>query len=517
MITKHLHVPTLDGGMNTKEAPLALRANQQRWIENLHWQQGAGWSTYNIGFQAMNSTPLDNGASIQSITTFQDVSGLDQTLVQAGERLFHVNPLTGTIHKTLGTTYNSPNTYVTFLGWCFILNPSARPKRWNGVSNTFENMVGWPYVAEGETVGNPSIGCVYANRLILAGDATRPNTIYLSALENPEDFTPSALEDGAGAIQVNPGDGQRITALVPLYVPYSNEHVLLIFKTNSIYALRGFDASSFRVELVSNTLGTQSPRSLMPVGQDVWFLSSSGINALGPNTQLGILAVGSISPEMQGRLAHLNQAQLEKAFALHDPIQKELWWCLPTGSSTVCNEVWVQHYSSTPYKWSLRTGLSMTCGNTLPLGQLLTGDSSGKWLQQRNGNTYNGSPITWKLSSATYSLGDLSQVSRISKIDVYLANVGVEDLNAEGTWELGYDGSDALMPSIQLSGGGTDLYGTGFFNTARFGSQAKGVARVYPEGSGRLFELTLSGELPSQPIAISGYSITYIEGGTSSL
>jgi hypothetical protein len=512
MPSKRIHIPTLDGGMDTQETPMALRSNQLRYIENLHWQAATGWSTLNVGYEVKNSTPLNTGAPIHSMYTFKDVSGLDQNLIQAGNTLFHVNPLTGELYKTLGTTYNSPNEYVTFLGWCFILNAASLPKRWNGVSTTFESMPGWPYIAEGETVGNPSFGCVYANRLILSGDATRPNTLYLSAMEDPEDFSPSALEDGAGAIQVNPGDGQQITALKPLYVPYSNEHVLLIFKTTSIYALRGTDASNFRVELVSNTLGTQSPRSIMAVGQDVWFLSRSGINALGPNTQVGILAVGSISPQMQGRLSQVNQSQLSKAFALHDPIEKELWWCLPTGSSSICNEVWVQNYANTPHKWSLRSGLSMTCGNTLPLGQLLTGTNSGVWVQQRQGNSYNGASIPWQLISATYTLGDLSTLSRLTMIDVYLGNIGNEELEASGTWELGYEGSDTLSPAVTLVGGGVDVYGTSLFNTARWGSQAKGIARLYPEGSGRLFELSLSGEMPQQPVTITGYSLSYIEG-----
>jgi hypothetical protein len=517
MPSKRIHVPSLEGGMDTQVSPILLKLNQQRLLENLHWQQATGWSTLDIGYEAKNSSPLNNGSVIHGLYTFQDVSGLDQTLVQAGDTLFHVNPLIGTVIKSIGTTYDSPNQYVTFLGWCFILNSSCPPKRWNGTNESFENMVGWPYTAEGEIVGNPSLGCVYANRLVLAGDATRPNTIYLSALEDPEDFTPTNLEDSAGAIQISPGDGQRITGLIPLYVPYSNEHVLLVFKTKSIYALRGADASSFRIELVSNTLGTQSPQSFMAVGQDVWFLSSSGINALGPNTQLGILAVGSLSSEMQGRLPSLNQAQLHKAFALHDPIQKELWWCVPTESSTVCNEVWVQNYSQSPHKWSLRKGLNMTCGHTLPLGQLLSGDASGRWHQQRKGHTYNGTNIPWRLISSTYSLGDFNTQSRLTTIDVYLSRVGAENFDAYGSWEMGYDGGDSLTPSVTVSAGGLDMYGLGFFNTARFGSHAKGIARLYPEGSGRLFELTLSGVIPSQPIAITGYSLTYIEGGDNNL
>jgi hypothetical protein len=95
--------------------------------------------------------------------------------------------------------------------------------------------------------------------------------------------------------------------------------------------------------------------------------------------------------------------------------------------------------------------------------------------------------------------------------------VGAENFDAYGSWEMGYDGGDSLTPSVTVSAGGLDMYGLGFFNTARFGSHAKGIARLYPEGSGRLFELTLSGVIPSQPIAITGYSLTYIEGGDNNL
>jgi|GEM_PF-4038353 len=513
---KTIHVPTLSGGMETRKSPIDLNPNELTLVENLHWEQAKGWSSVNAGYVSRNATALNSGAPIKSIYTFTDVTGLANTLVQAGDTLYHVNPLEGTTIKTLGQTSASGNSYVPFLGWCFVLNESATPKRWNGNSATFETMLGWmPDFGASLTPGNPGFGCVFANRLVLSGDTSNPNVVYLSGLEDPENFTPDGLDDGPGAIQISPGDGQVITGLVPMYVPYSNEHVLLIFKSESIYALKGYDASTFRLELVSNNLGTVSPKSIITVGQDVWFLSKSGINALGPNTELGILSVGSISPSMQGRIHTLNQAQLNKAFALHDPIRQELWWCLPTGSANVANEVWVQHYGTRPYTWSIKTGLMMTCGHTLPLGQMLTGGNDGVWQQQRVGDTYNGASINWVLESATFALGNLSTMARLTMVDVYLSAIGSGAFDATCTWELGFDSRSDLIPSVTLSGSGANTYSVGFYGTALYDRQFKAIARLYPEGSGRLAELRLTGTSPAQPIAITGYSLTYIEGGGS--
>jgi hypothetical protein len=263
VIMKTMHYPTLEGGMNTQKNPLAMGASELQWVENLHWNNAQGWATEQSGYVQVNTTPLAGGSPVLSLYTFTDVTGVNRTLVQAGATLYYVTPLGGSILATLGQTYAQPNTYVPFMGWCFVLNSSTPPKRWNGASTTLQSVPGWPPVIAGVTVGNPGFGCVYANRLVLAGDEINPNTVYLSALEDPDMFTPGLLDDSAGAIQISPGDGQRITALMPLYIPYSNEHVLLIFKNQSIYALRGYDASSFRLELVSNTLGTETPQSLV--------------------------------------------------------------------------------------------------------------------------------------------------------------------------------------------------------------------------------------------------------------
>jgi hypothetical protein len=515
MPTKTITFPTLEGGMNTTQSPTTLSAGQTQWIENLHWQHGGGWSSEEGGFTRRNSAPLNNGASIASLYTFHDATASERTLIQAGNLLYYVNPLQGEVYQMLGQTATAPNQYIPFMGWCYVLNSSSAPQRWNGNTPGLETASGWPPVLNGLTCGYPGFGCVYANRLVLAGDSLNPHMLYLSALENPEMFTPGELEDGAGAIQVNPGDGQRITALMPLYVPYSNEHVLLIFKSSSIYALRGYDASSFQLELVSNTLGTESPRSLMAVGQDVWFMSRTGIHALGPNTESGILAVGNISQPMMGRWPRINLNSLDKSFALHDMQRRELWWCLPTGSANTANEVWVQHYGTVPHQWSLKTGMSMTDGHTLPDGQLLTGTSNGYWVQQRRGNTYQGVPYSWKLITATHALGSFSTHSRLILADVFLNHVINGGLNVSITWELGLAGTLPLTPAIHLGYGEAHIYGMGVYGVSSYLEQTRAVARVYPEGSGRLVELTFSGQSVSQPITITGYSLKYNEGGSS--
>jgi hypothetical protein len=509
----------LNGGMNRLANRMAIPPTQADWIDNLHWQNQQGWSNQSTGCKTMNpTTPLNSGAKILSLFGFLDTYGVYQTLAQAGNQLYKIDPLTGDILESLGEVSSSPCQYTVILGWCIVVGKDKPPLRWNG-QTALEPLPNWPPNLIDYVAGNPSLAATYANRLILAGDPTFPNAVYISANEDPETFTPNnALEESAGAIQVSPGDGQYITALVPMFVPYNNEQILLIFKNRSIYALKGNSASDFTLQQVANHVGAVSPKAVLTVGQEVWFLSEQGISSLGVNTQLGVLALGNLSAQVQQLTTSLNRSQLHKAFAYHDVARQEVWWWVAEGSSNTPNRVWIQKNLEGKSVWSVRSGLTAFCGLAFPTGELITGTSGGFWHQQRIGSSYNGGSINWQYKTAPLALASASLSKRLSSVDLYVREISQSSLNITAEWDLGRSITMPLTPTVDVGANQQiNLYGQAVYNLQRYTSGLSGVVRIFPDGMGSLFQLSLSGTLPLQPFTLEGFSFRTIEGGSVQL
>jgi hypothetical protein len=508
----------LNGGMNRLSNRMAIPPTQADWIENLHWQNQQGWSNQSTGFKTMNPTNLLNGgANILSMFGFLDAYGVYQTLIQAGNQLYKVDPITGDVLDALGEVSSTPCQYTVILGWCIVVGKDKPPLRWNGQA-PLEALPNWPPNLQDYVAGNPSLAATYANRLMLAGDPIFPNALYISASEDPETFTPDTTEESAGAIQVSPGDGQYITALVPMFMPYTNEQILLIFKNRSIYALKGNSASDFTLQQVANHVGAVSPKAVLTVGQEVWFLSEEGISSLGVNTQLGVLALGNLSAKVQQLTNYLNRSQLQKAFAFHDIARQEVWWWVAEGSSNIPNRVWIQkNLDGTPI-WSVRQGLTAYCGLALPTGELITGSSGGTWHQQRLGTTYNGATINWQYKTPPLALGNTTLSKRLSSVDLYLREISQSALTVTAEWDLGRSVATPLTPVVDVgSNQQRNLYGQATYNFQAYNGSLSGVVRIFPDGSGSLFQLSLSGTLPQQPFTLEGFSFRTIEGGSVQL
>ena len=502
------------GGMNLQKNALSLDSNEAERIENLHLNANGAWSSDNTGYEVLNpSTPFANGAELKSLTVFETVTGVRKTLAQAGGSLLEVDASTGTslvVSNTVSTEQSLQ--YASLLGWLFTCSVDHPPLRWNG-QDAAEPLPNWPVTINGQLVGNPSLVSTFSNRLILSGDPTNPSAVYLSELENPENFTPGVGASAAGAIQVSPGDGDSITALKRYFLPGTNEEVLVIFKRHSTYLLLGTNAGEFQIQQVSSEFGAVGPRAVTQVGQDLLLFSSEGITSLTTATVQGNLSIGFLSQAIQPELATLNRQRFEQIIGLHHRFRQEVWWFVPSGSSNENNQAFVYSYGQGG-AWSVRT--QMTASAAVMDGQsLLTGTYDGFLHQQLRGNTYGGEPIHWCYRSPFYPLGNASQRKRIRQVDLFLNAVSSEGLKLFTRWNLDRKVSETLEPKLSVAANDSgSAFGSAIFGQDSFQELGSSIVSIFPSGSGRLFQLELAGAIPLQPVTIEGWSIMTLEGGT---
>jgi hypothetical protein len=116
------------------------------------------------------------------------------------------------------------------------------------------------------------LAAFYYGRVFTADVAGSRSTLYMSRVNDPEDWTNDGVSDGDSRTEfVRQNDGYPIRALALF------KGSLLIFKDYSIDALAmNSDGLTYTVSPVSNTKGTQHPRSVQQTENTIIFLADDG-------------------------------------------------------------------------------------------------------------------------------------------------------------------------------------------------------------------------------------------------
>lgn len=500
------------GGMNLRINDVSLASGEAEEITNLHATSRGSWSSNNAGYIHLNASLLAGGSSMSGLYEYVTLTGTSYLMAAAGNKLYTFEPSLGIATELTNTlTATSRMNFATFKGLLIACNGIDSPQKWDGI-NPVANLSGWPPTIPGVTPGKPSIAEIFANRLVFSGDSNNPSMVYLSELENAENFTPGIGASSAGALQVSPGDGEKITALKTLFLPINNEEVLVIFKERSTYILSGSDATSFALQKISDEFGAVSSNSVILVGNELIFLSQEGITSLSTATAQGNITTGFLSNQISPQIASLNRFQLSGSFAVHLRNRQEVWWFVADGSATQNQTVLVYNYGINRC-WSKRTGITAACGVSMN-GNLYTGNYGGIIQQQLKGNSYNGQPIRWTYRTGFQDLSSPRLRKRIKDIELFLKQISNVNVTVNMYWDFRRGSSQRqsrvlhVVPDASSSIYNTAVYGQDAYNVA-----GSSIFRFMPAGSGRYFQLELTGQDTDKPVEIEGWTITALYGG----
>lgn len=190
----------------------------------------------------------------------------------------------------------------------------------------------------------------FHNFHFVSGVTANPNRLYWSELGDSDDFTNTTT----GSLDVNPDDGDEITGMGVL------KDELLVFKRNRVWSLTGFGTSTFTLADVNERItgfGTPSYRSIVNVGNDVYYLSHTGgvpeFRSI-QRTRFGTIVEGGIvSDDIYGTMKGLNNAQLDEVAGIFDG--RRVFYAIPLSGSTVNNQI--QLYDTVNKGWVRWTGL----------------------------------------------------------------------------------------------------------------------------------------------------------------
>lgn len=270
-----------------------------------------------------------------------------------------------------------------------------------------------PTTAWGAPVSNTtegkvcSMGTVYHDSLLLAGDPAFTSRLYYSAgLEDFEDFS---LVNGGGFQDVQPEDGDVISAVLTF------KDKIIVFKNRSSYLFE-FNGTQPVLTVINPLIGCAAPRTAQVVLNDIFFMSpTGGVFTLG--YQQGYYGAGGvadllrtnevsikISPTIQG----INPVRISQATAIYYPAKYKYLLAYPDGSSTTNSKIvaFDTRYGS----WVQWDNISANCIATYidssNSQHLLYGDDTqGRIVEFFNGSSDRGGAFTFRMRTKDFTAG----------------------------------------------------------------------------------------------------------------
>lgn len=446
------------GGWATDFGPSATTPIDQSGTVMLPWLNTADNCIFELdggprkcpGTAKINASALESGATITGAYDYW-IQGSGGNPTQ--HRIIHIGTKVkaddgdGSFSDILtGMTLNAIPSYHTFDDFLIISSDQDVPKSWDG--STAQNLAGSP----------PSFAfCeVHKGHLFAAGVDANPSTLYYSAPFDPETWSGG----GAGSIQIDPDDGDRITGIK------SHRGELIVFKgpyKGSIHRITGSSSSDFAHVPHVSGIGAVAHNTIFRMRSDLGFMWSDGsIHTLDATSSYGDYNNSSITFPINSWLSqHTNKTHLKKSRAVTWDERGIVLVNYAIDSDTVPNFILMIDYRFDPIRmapWPVFDGYCASLalmvddsdsGRHVPIA----GGEDGflRKLGQTSRSIDGDTAISWLVDTPYLDYGDafLSKTFERGAIGIYPKN--------DGNLTFGWTRDDNAEQTISVSQGGTSV------------------------------------------------------------
>lgn len=492
-------------GQNERDGIYAIQPNSALEIKNLHMERVGEWSCYRQGDENF-SAAIESGARVDAIGYFTTDGGLDRMAVACNGKIIKINTGTGAASATLTTDNTAGNSvsFEAFKGSLYMTEKTMTPKKWDGLASSTTDLSVFPKTVGSEVYNYPTIVEKYANRLAYANfqfGTMYPSHVAISDDLDPDSITTVTTNDTDGlVVQVSPGDGDSITAMKSLYLPNLDQEILVVFKNESTHRITGDTPSTFATGVISGSFGCLNPNCVVKVGADLFFIDVNNIYSLTTAFQSGTLQPKVLGSDMvEETLRDLNTTQKAKAWAAHMADRREVWFGIPTGSSTEVNTILVYKYPSNQQDpnqtavWSIRKNMSTTCA-LVNDATLYTGTSEGRVRKWFNTSTYAGTGINWRYLYPFFNFGTPFQRKRILNCRAIFLVREDTSVTIKYRWRQSDDFKTKTTFAKTISTDGESLFGASVYGTGLYASGEGKLAyvpfEVFGEGGQCQFDIS---------------------------
>lgn len=395
--------------------------------------------------------PSDIVSATTTVTGLYDYWRYGSTGIATRRRICHAGAriLSDTDDGVFATTLASSQevgaipSYDTFDDLLIIGSSSTVdvPRSWD--QTTFQNLAGSP--------PRFSFSVHQHNRQWAAGVYTAPSRLYYSNNLDPEDWTGA----GSGSIDIDPNDGDMITGLAA----YKDE--VWVFKgpyKGSIHRITGKTTSTFARTMFIRGLGAVWHNSIVPFGDDLAFLWSTGtVHSLKATDAFGDYNQAFLTRPINKWIEEdTNKNRLKYAWGINDTMRNRLLFGLSRNAIQYNDAILVYDYRFQPGKWALWTlTTAASLGYFIDGGgadrRVYAGTTNGR-IRKLNMPTraVDGSTAyTANVGLPTFSYGSPRKEKTLVNVGLGLVPKG--NWNATVTWSR--DGKEQQNTTVSMRGG----------------------------------------------------------------
>ncbi len=442
------------GGLNNSDEADQIREDQSSTLKNAYIDKRGTLVKRNGALLLGDDTGTTR---ITGGTGWIEDDGTKWNLRTTGVNLQY---LTGGAWTNLDTGFTSDlqTEFIAANNKMYILNGTDNIHSFDGTSTTLNSCL----TDLGSSIPKAKYGIFWKNYMFVCGDANLsgtdyPSRVYFSNLADPDTWT-----TGTDYFDVNISDGQPITGIKTL------GELLIIFKRRSYYIMSGSTPADWRIsgsvnnlQSVDGAIGCVSHRSIVQVGNDVWFMSDDGMRSVRRNEDASTPQTGIVSAWVDGTMKSMNKSSLDLICATL--FNKRVYIAYPTSADTYNTEVLVADTRistesiTNPHPWVKYTGWNVNCWwQHIPSSEsvLYYGEASSdsKAFQAEIGTNDNSATIDFQYASPLIDLRQPGMKKTARFIKVYAEAAG--DYNIQVSSSL--DGSSfTTHGSLNLTTGGS--------------------------------------------------------------
>jgi hypothetical protein len=321
-----------------------------------------------------------------------------------------------------------------------------------------------------DTTGGPKAKFImrFQDRLVFAGIAGEPSKVVISGREpNQEKFD---ISYGGNYINIEKDSGDDIVQIA------SFRDRIIVFKQRSIWQITlsseqvgNFFVTTPNLQLITNSYGCVASRSVVPVENDLYFLSRTGVNTLGYQTGFAfdLLRSNEISIKVRPYFEALSISQKMNAVATY--FNKRFIIAFPGLNQSM---VFDTERAAWVGPWTVDAQVFEKYFDTDSNEHLLLGHDDSVSVDEMSDSytTDNGTAIATTLKTRQEDFGDWSLYKNIRNLFVQFRNItGSTNVDIRLEQRNGLTitaNSFSVLPNNGDSGWGADLWGSALWGSS---------------------------------------------------
>jgi hypothetical protein len=425
--------------------------------EFVRFEQGLG-----TGSGAMGSGPTpDVITDFLYASSDRDVYEINLSLGSPWVSRYHNNAMQG---KDVNFT--------TFNNEIFMVNENTSTQVGQG-NAPFTTALGTP-------PANAKFITSWMGRVWIANDGSGRSRIHWSAINNGQDYV--SVGD-AGFIDVNPDDGQEITAII------GSGDYMYIFKRHSVHVISGYTPSNFVLHKVPNVDGAIYNRAVVDHGGAILYLSDMGVRSIAN----GGYSSGEISP-----LIRYDIENIPEAAKLHACVGinkfKQLWVCYDSNGDGQNDSAFVLNFLPQIQGWTHYDNINISVFLTMDNTDFIGGaDDNVSIRTMERGDSDEGAVIPFEYRSKEHMWSTPYDYKKLQDFGIHMKVLAGKTLTVTVLVD-GIDSGDTIVLPLDQT-----LVGT----------QTKILKLMKALGSqqGRTIQLVFKNTEANAPVEIYSYSM----------